>query len=156
MTAAEDKLNRPAEEDEDIILLTEVVEEPPREVVLDISAGKQGLGSPFQGSPLQAILEKPASGGADDDLSDFLASLKDLPQDLDIPAPLPATPQGEPEAAAPVDLLAFLGEARLKELLQEVVQETVAKLTQELAPQIIGEILDRKIDAWRQRQAEEE
>jgi hypothetical protein len=45
--AADDKVNRPAEEDEDIILLTEVVEEPPSEVVLEISAGEQELDSLF-------------------------------------------------------------------------------------------------------------
>ena len=161
--AADDKVNRPAEEDEDIILLTEVVEEPPSEVVLEISAGEQELDSLFlKDSPPPSSPETPGSADADDDLSDFLASLKDLPEDLGTPAvPLAApmkaaAPQGAPEPVGRGELMLSLSETQLKELVREVVQETVEKMSRELVPQVAAEVMDRKIGALRKRLAEEE
>jgi hypothetical protein len=155
--AADDKVNRPAEEDEDIILLTEVVKEPPSEVVLEIAAGEQELDSLFlKDSPPQPPIETSSSVDPDEDLSDFLASLKDLPEDLGTPAVPPGSPPAEPEAGGRREPRLSLTEAQLRELVREVVQETAEKLTQELAPQVTAQVLDKKIGALRQRLAEEE
>jgi hypothetical protein len=48
----------------------------------------------------------------------------------------------------------YLTEVQVKEIIHEVVQETGAQLTQKLALRIAGEVLDRKIGAWRKREQE--
>ncbi len=154
MAVADDKVAPPAEETEGVILLTEVAGEPLSEVVLEISAGKPDLESLFHPEePSASPPETPGTTEADEDLRDFLASLKDLPEDLGTPAiPVPVLP-AEPEAAVQGEAMLSWSEAQLKEIVREVVQEVVAKLTQEM-PQIAGEALERKIDA-RRRTGEE-
>ena len=157
MAAPSDQVNRAPDQDteeDDIILLTEVVEEPPSEVVLEISGGEQELESLLKGAPSQTSQETTG-------LEDFLSSLEDLPEDLGTPAipaassevsaPLKTEPQEGSATGEPAELMLTLSETELKELLREVAQETMEKLTHEM-----GEVLDRKIDAWRRRQPEKE
>jgi hypothetical protein len=159
MAAADNQVPPPAEENEDVILLTDLVEDAPSEVVLELYPGKQDVDSLFlKDSPLQSSPKTPASPDAEDDLGDLLASLKDLPEDLGA-APGAATREQtavpeEPEAPGHREPMLYLTEVQLKEIIHEVVQETGAQLTQKLALRIAGEVLDRKIGAWRKREQE--
>lgn len=157
MAAADDKVNSPIEENEGIILLTEVMGEPPSEVVLEISAGKPDLKSIFlPEEPPPSPPDTPGATEPDEDLSDFLSSLKELPEDLGTSAIPPAVLPGEPGTVGQGEPMLSLSETQLKEIVQEVVQEAVEKLTYELAPQIVVQALERKISALRQRQAGKE
>jgi hypothetical protein len=171
MTAPPDQVNSVpprSEEEEDIILLTEVVEEPPGEVVLVLAPDQQELDSLAlrESAPPESPPATPAPAAGDEDLNDFLASLKDLPEDLGTPAiaaaahePLvpqesPARP-GELEEAVRRQLASSFSEDQLKEIVREVVQETVEKLSQELVPKIAAQVMDQKIAALLKRLAEE-
>lgn len=160
MAAADHQVNPPVEEDEDVILLTEVVAEPPREVVLEISPGGSELDSLLgKDLPAPAAPETSPAAKANDDLNDLLASLKDLPEDLGAPAKAPGEGgvlRGKPEMAGREELRWSLTETQLRDLVREVAQETVEKLLRELAPQVTAQVLDGKINAWRRRVAEEE
>jgi hypothetical protein len=174
MAAASDQVNQPspaAEEEEEIILLTDVVEDPPSEVVLEIAPGEQELDSLFmeelRSRESESPPEAPAAADEDEALDDFLASLKDLPEDLGSPAISPSfseerasqeypVPQATLEEVVRRELESFLSEAQLQEIVREVVQETVGKISQELVPQIAAQVMDRKIGALLKRLAEEE
>ncbi len=175
MATVSDQVNQnspaAAEEEEEIILLTDVAEDQPTEVVLEIASGGQELDSVFLKESMSretaSPSEAPAAAAEDDALDDFLASLKDLPEDLGTPAIPPSSgetlafqesppPQAGLEEAVSRELEAFLSEARLKDIVREVVQETVEKMSQELVPQIAAQVMDRKIAALLKRLAEEE
>lgn len=163
MAAVHDQINRPAEEDEDIILLTDVVEEPPNEVVLEIASGERELESLLgkEAAPQEAPSPTPAA--EDEDLEDFLASLKDSD-----PAAVPPRP---PESASSRELsvsqaelaemvrrevASCLSEAQLKAIVREVIQETVEDLSRELLPRLAAEVMDRKVSGLLKRLAAEQ
>ena len=102
----------PAEGVDDIIELTEVVDDTPAEtaedaaseVVLDFHPDSDELAS--LKSSAEPGMEKPETpaGPGEETLDDFLASLPDLPEDLDItpetmPFPRPGAPDLRPELA---------------------------------------------------------
>ena len=169
MADASDRLNQTpptAAEEEDIILLTDVVEAPPCEMVLEIAPEEQELDSLFfRESPSQ---EPPSQepGGEDEVLDDFLASLKDLPEDLGAPA-IPPTgsetpaiqedtaPQPDNEGTVRREVESFLSEAELKAIVREVLEETVEKISREILPQVAREVTDRKVAGLLQRLTQE-
>ena len=151
----------PAGED-DLIELTEVVEEPPlelgdeaaAEVVLDLPAGSDELAS--LKSPVEPPGEKPSippAAPSEESLDDFLASLPELPGDLDIPAENQRLKR--PAALAlPQEVAQRLSDAELKELVRQVVQETVERLARELFPQMASEAIERELALWKKRLTE--
>ncbi len=162
---ADDQIKRAAEEDEDIILLTDVVEEPPSEVVLEITTREAEPDSLLPRESASQDFPPPAPAAADEDLNDFLASLKD--EDLGAPAssgrsPAAAVPQSprfsqaEFEEAVRREVASFLSEARLNAILREVIQEKVENLSGELLTQTAREVLERKVSGLLKQLAAEE
>jgi hypothetical protein len=140
----------PAEGGDDVIELTEVVEEAPAEVVLDFRPGSDDLAS--LKSTAEPREEKPPAP-PEESLDDFLASLPDLPEDLDIspeasPPPRPETP------VLPQDLAQRLSDEQFQELVRQVVQETVERLARELFPQMASEAIERELSLIKKRLTE--
>ncbi len=167
MAAAADHQDRfppdAGEEEEEVILLTEVVEDLPTEVVLHL-AGETVPDSLYLKEPGRGEPESPppASVGGDD-LEEFLASLKDLSADSGAPASAASASLADPsvlqegfEEAARRQLASFLESPRLMEIVQEAVRETVEKMSQELLPRIAAQVLEQKIGAILKRLAQEE
>ena len=152
----------PAGGEDDLIELTEVVEEAPleltdeatAEVVLDFRPGSGELAS--LKSPPVAQEEKPPTPPAapsEESLDDFLASLPELPEDLDIPPE--ETPRKSPAAMdLRQELAGRLSDAELKELVRQVVQETVERLARDLFPQMASEAIERELTLWKKRLTE--
>ena len=152
----------PASGEDDLIELTEVVEEAPleltdeatAEVVLDFRPGSGELAS--LKSPPEAQEEKPPTPPAapsEESLDDFLASLPELPEDLDIPPE--ETPRKSPAAMdLRQELAGRLSDAELKELVRQVVQETVERLARDLFPQMASEAIERELTLWKKRLTE--
>ncbi len=84
---------------------------------------------------------------------DFLASLPDLPEDLDIPSETPPPQQGA-DPALPQELAERLSDAELKELVREVVQEKVERLAREVFPEMATEAIERELNLWKKRLTE--
>ena len=157
MSAPADRVNRSSlehgEEEEEIILLTEVVEEPPSETVLNLTSGERELDSLFPGELSAGGPESPPEVTlAGEELDDFLASLKDLPEDLGASASAPPAPRAEPpglhhglEEAVRRELAAFLQSPRFREMLQEVLQDMVEKMSQDLLPRMAAQVLEQKV-----------
>jgi hypothetical protein len=147
---------------DDIIELTELVEEVPAEpfdeataeVVLDFQ-GENGMDilKAMEEAPEEAPPPDPPGVPQEDSLDDFLASLPELPEDLDVPAAAP--PPVEP-AAAPLgqELAGRLSDADLVEVVRQVVQETVERLARELFPKIACEAIDRELTLLKKRLTE--
>jgi hypothetical protein len=151
----------PVEEGDDVIELTEVVAEAPAEevdeataeVVLDFRPGDDLASLKSTAEPLE---EEPAASPAapkEESLDDFLATLPDLPEDLDIspevsPPPKPAVP------VLPPDLAQRLNDPEFKELVRQVVQETVERLARELFPQMASEAIERELNLIKKRLTE--
>ena len=148
--------------DDEVIELTEVVEEAaapgpdeaPAEVVLDFRPDRDDLD--FLKPPADSQEESQAAppvAPQEESLDDFLASLPDLPADLDIspdttPASAPPTPQ------LPQDLAQRLSDAELTELVRQVVQETVERLARELFPGMASAAIERELNLWKKRLTE--
>jgi len=160
----------PSGGDDDIIELTEAVDEgaaevmdqASAEVVLDFGPGSDlsALKGPDE-PPAEPVVPSPAP--PEESLDDFLATLPELPEDLDIPTATPKAPAAPPAAAAPAtpagpDLRRELGERlsdeELRELVRQVVQETVERLAREVFPQMAAEALDRELALWKKRLSE--
>lgn len=153
MSAPADRVNRSpldrGEEEEEVILLTEVLEEPPSETVLNLTSGEPELDSLFPGEPSAGGPGfPPEAAPAGEELDDFLASLKDLPEDLGSSASAPPAPGAESpglhhslEEAVRRELAAFLQSPQFKEMLQE----TVEKMSQDLLPRLAAQVLEQKI-----------
>jgi hypothetical protein len=156
----------PAEGVDDVIELTEVVEEAPTEavqeastemvdeataeVVLDFRPGSDELAS--LKSSAEPREEKPAAP-REDSLDDFLASLPDLPEDLDI-SPEASPPPGLKTPDLRQELAQRQSDAELQELVRQVVQETVERLARELFPQMASEAIERELNLWKKRLTE--
>jgi len=141
------------------IELTEVVEDTPaaapedaqEEVILDLSAGGRDQESSVQPPGEQQDSPFPVPGG--DPLDDLLASLPDLPEDLDT-APEKTPP---PEQAAPdlrPELAERLSDEELRELVRQVIEEKVERLIREVFPQMAAEAIDRELSRWKKRLTE--
>ena len=147
--------------EDDLIELTEVMEEGPveltddasAEVVLDFRA-EYDLSS--LKSPVEPPEEKPPAlpkRPPEESLDDFLASLPELPEDLDVP---PEDRLVEIPAAleAPLDLAGRLSDDELRELVRQAVQETVERLARELFPRMASEAIERELTLWKKRLTE--
>jgi len=153
-----DQTRPPPAGEDDLIELTEVVEEVPleladegtAEVVLDFSGGSDDLAS--LKAPAETREEQP-SAPPGETLDDFLASLPELPEDLDVP---PETPPLKPPAATDLhqELAQRLSDAELAELVRQVVQETVERLARELLPKMASEAIERELQLWKKRLTE--
>jgi len=145
--------------DEDIIELTEAVDQASAEVVLDFGPGSDlsALKGPSEPPPEPDV---PAPAPPEESLDDFLATLPELPEDLDIPTATPKAPAAPPAAAAPAtpDLRRELGERlsdeELRELVRQVVQETVERLAREVFPEMASQAIDRELARWKKRLSE--
>jgi hypothetical protein len=148
--------------EDDIIELTEVVEDAPAEIVEDATA-EVVLDFRSGGDDLESLksLVKPQDDKQaappvtppEESLDDFLASLPDFPEDLDIspetpPLQMPATQDLRQELAE------RLSDAELKELVRQVVQETVERLAREVFPEMAAEALERELHLWKKRLTE--
>jgi hypothetical protein len=148
--------------EDDIIELTEVVEDAPAEivedataeVVLDFRSGGDDLESlKSLVKPQEEAQEAPPAVPREESLDDFLASLPDLPEDLDIP---PETPPLQMQAAQDPrqELSERLSDEELKELVRQVVQETVERMAREVFPEMAAEAIERELHLWKKRLTE--
>jgi|UniRef100_A0A7V6A575 hypothetical protein len=159
----------PEGEGDEVIDLTEVIEESPAEaagetlpqmadtgpaeVVLDYRAGSDDR-TPlkFSVKPVEPREEKPPAS-QEESLDDFLASLPDLPEDLDISPEAPPPPR--PQAAVPPqDPAGRLSDAELRDMVREIVQERVDRLARELFPQLAAEAIERELNRLKKRLTE--
>ncbi len=148
----------PSGSEDDIIELTEVVDDAPTEVpedataeaVLDFRTGGDDMES--LKSPVTPTKE-PQEAPREESLDDFLASLPDLPEDLDIS---PETPPLKMQATQDLrqELAERLSDEELKELVRQVVQETVERLAREVFPEMATEALERELHLWKKRLTE--
>lgn len=151
----------PPDGEDDIIELTEVVEDAPAEVaedataevVLDFRSGDDLESLKSLVKPPEELQEAPPAVPSEESLDDFLASLPDLPEDLDIS---PETPPLQMQAAQDPrpELADRLSDEELKELVRQVVQETVERLAREVFPEIAAEAIERELHLWKKRLTE--
>lgn len=165
--------------DDDIIELTEAVDEAPAEaadlatteVVLEFSPGSDlsALKAPAE-PPAERAAPRPASFGSispepaalepapsEESLDDFLSSLSELSPDLDLTdetplAPPPAAPGPDQEVVS--GLAERLSDEELREMVRQVVQETVERLAREIVPEIAAQAIDRELARWKKRLSE--
>ena len=139
---------------DDIIELTEVVEqtadEAPQEgnaeVVLDFGGGDDLEALKSQVKPPEA----PPTAPPEESLDDFLASLPDLPDDLDV-SPVTPLPPSQSTQDPRQELAERLSDEELKELVRQVVQEKVERLVEEMFPKMAAEAIDRELTRWKKR-----
>jgi len=141
-----DKAPVPAEEE--VILLTQVVEEPPTEPVLELTDGEGDfLTRPFSPARPEAL---PAGAETDDSLADLLAALKELPPDF-------AGPEDPAGAAEPAPAPAFsLPEAEVAAGVRQVAAEIIERLAREVVPQVAERLVAQEIRALKQRLCRED
>jgi hypothetical protein len=159
-----------AEEGDEVIELTEVVgeataeavqeapaemvDEATAEVVLDLRAESDNLASLKSSAEIQE--KKPAAPPAppgEESLDDFLASLPDLPEDLDI-APKASPPPKSSVSDLRQDLAQRLSDAELQEMVRQVIQETVERVARELFPQMAAEAIESEMNLIKKRLTE--
>ncbi len=133
------------EDEEPLELTDEVADEVAAEVVLDFRDGTDGIAAlkAPSASPEEAPTAPPAAP-PEESLDDFLASLPELPEELDIPdagSPL----KGAAAPDLPRELAGRLDEAELQDLVRRVVQETVERLARELVPPLAAEAIEREL-----------
>lgn len=174
-----------AAEDEEVIDLTEILEEGASETVIEISSKAEELDSLDLKSLLAQEAEtEPAAGEKEEEsLEDLLSSLKVEPteplpaseaESEPIPEPEPtpeAEPTPEPEpppemavppAAAAVSeeemrqqVQASLSEDQIREIVREVVQEVAERLCREMFPEVAAQVVSREIEALKKSLEEE-
>jgi len=175
---------KPAAE-EDVIDLTEILEEGASETVIEISSKMEELDSldlksllaqevEAEGQPPEAPV--PAGGGKEESLEDLLSSLKEEPEEPPAapapeipfePIPEPGEPVPLPEMAVPPEAAAVseeevqqqvqasLSEDRILEIVREMVRETVEKICRELFPAVASQVVTQEIEALKKRVEEE-
>jgi hypothetical protein len=151
----------PSSGGDDIIELTEVVEQTTEmpedanaEVVLDFRTGDDDLESlKSQVKPPKEEQEAPPAVPREESLNDFLASLPDLPDDLDISRESPPS-QSQAIPDPRQELAERLSDEELKELVRQVVQEKVERLVEEMVPKMAAEAIERELAHLKKRLAE--
>lgn len=138
--------------DDDVILLTRVVEEPPTEVVLELEGEELVFLNRTAADSQPAPAPAPA-GEVEDSLADLLASLKELPADFSPPAPtpLPLSPGAPPPPEVGSMPQMPLDEAELADLVRQLAAEVVERLARELVPQVAESLVAQEIKAWKKR-----
>ena len=158
MSPPEQTKPSPPSGEDDIIELTEVVEQPAdevpedanAEVVLDFRGGDDLESLKSQVKPSEAEPEAPPTVPREESLDDFLVTLPDLPDDLDVsPEPPPPPSQTTPDPRQ--ELAERLSDDELKELVRRVVQEKVERLVEEMFPKMAAEAIDRELTRWKKR-----
>jgi len=135
--------------EEEIILLTEVLEEPPLEPVLELGDEERDF--------LKGPKIPPASPEADDSLADLLAALKDLPPEFPVPEESPPDPLASPRAApasettVPVAPVLPMSEAQMAEMVRQAATEIVTRLAREVVPQVAERLVAEEIRALKKR-----
>ncbi len=131
----------------------ETVDEGTAEVVLDYRPGGVDLASlKASAEPVEPQEEKPAAP-LEESLDDFLASLPDLPEDLDI-SPEASPPPRSQIQDLPQDLAQRLSDAELQDMVRQIVQETVDRLARELMPRMAAEAIERELNLIKKRLTE--
>lgn len=134
----------------------EVSEDAPAEVVLDFSSGDQDPESlKSQVKPPAEQPESLSTAPREESLDDFLASLPDLPENLDT-SPEPETPALQKPAAQDLGqaLTERLSDEGLKELVRQVIEEKVERLVRESFPGMAAEAIERELSLWKKRLTE--
>jgi hypothetical protein len=163
-----------AEDAEEVIDLTEILEEGASETVIEISAKMDELDSLDLKSLLsQGAATEPAPGPKDEEeasLEDLLSSLKEpaaepLPAAAEpppAPEPIPPPEMAVPPlaAAAPVEevrqlVQAALSEDQIRQIVREVVQEIAERLCREMFPEVASQVVSREIAALKKSLEEE-
>jgi hypothetical protein len=130
--------------EDDIIELTEVVEsalaeapeDAPAEVVLDFSSGghhQESLKSLVKLSEERG--EHSSKAPREESLDDFLASLPDLPEEMDTAPETPPPPQQTASDPGP-ELVERLSDEDLREMVRQVIEEKVERLAREVFPEM--------------------
>ena len=148
------------EEEGDLIELVEVMEEDEPleltdeaadEVVLDFRGGSDLAALKPEASLQEEKPPAPPAVPKEESLDDFLATLPELPEDLDIPD---ATLRGVAAPDLPRELAGRLNEEELQELVRQVVQDTVTRLAQEMVPSLAAEAIERELARLKKRLVE--
>ncbi len=141
MATVDDRL-MPAEEE--VILLTRVVEEPPIEPVLELTDEEGDLPAGLQEPPRPAVASPPGAD-TDDSLADLLAALKEMPPDF--------AAREEPPAAqeAPVTTALPLPEEEVAAVVRQVAAEIIERLAREIVPQVAERLVAEEIRALKER-----
>ena len=132
--------------EDDIIELTEVV--------LDFRSGTDDLAALKSPPPSPEEMTEAALVEAEESLNDVLASLPDLPDDLDIPTAAPPPETRAPEQDLRQELAERLDEAELQDLVRQVVQETVERLAREMLPEMATAAIEREVNLLKKRLTE--
>jgi hypothetical protein len=165
--------------EEEIIDLTDILEEGASETVIEISSKMEDLDSLDLKTLLSQEAETKPPEPADtaqekkeESLEDLLYSLKEEPEE---PAAAPASepipeptsepvplPESAPPAAASVSeedvrqqVQASLSEDRILEIVREVVRETVERICRELFPGVASQVVTQEIAALKKSLEEE-
>ena len=146
------------EDGEPLELTDEAADEVAAEVVLDFRDGTDGIAAlKAPAAPPEEAPPTPPAAPPEESLDDFLASLPELPEELDIPdntLSLRAAAASDPPPDLPPDLAGRLDEAELQDLVRRVVQETVERLARELVPPLAAEAIERELARVKKRLAE--
>lgn len=131
--------------EEEVILLTQVVEEPPIEPVLELAEGEKDFPARLKEPPRLAAA---APGGADmdDSLADLLAALKELPPDFAASGEAPAISDPIPTAPAP-----SLPEAEMASIVRQVAAEIIERLAREVVPQVAERLVAAELRALKEK-----
>lgn len=138
-----DKIPAPAEEE--VILLTQVVEEPPIEPVLELAEGGEDFLARLKEPPRLAGTS-PGGADPDDSLADLLAALKELPPDFVAPGEAPTISDPIPTAPAP-----SLPEAEMVAIVRQVATEIIERLAREVVPQVAERLVTAEIRALKEK-----
>lgn len=136
--------NIPVSAEEEVILLTQVVEEPPIEPVLEIPEGEEDFLAGL-GKPPRMSTASPAGAESDDSLADLLATLKELPPDFGS-GDLPAPPEPAPATAA-----LPLQKAEVTAIVRQVAAEIIERLAREIVPQVAERLVAAEIRALKEK-----
>src|SRR4030042_1685056 len=177
-TKNQDLESEPQAEKEEIIDLTEVLDEGASETVIEISAKMDELDSldlkTLLAEEAEDKTEPPAPPGdapgeKDESLEDLLSSLQETPEEPPTapeaesapePAPPPEMAVPPPVAAAPEEERRQQGQAALsqdqiREIVREGVQEPAERLCRELFPEVPSQGVSREIAALKKSLEEE-
>ena len=158
MSPPEQTKPSPPSSGDDIIELTEVVEQAAEEVpadantevVQDFRGGDDLESLKSQVKPPEADPETSPTVPQEESLDDFLASFPDLPDDPDVSLETP-TQQSQATQDPRQELAERLSDEELKELVRQVVQEKVERLVEEMFPKMATEAIEWELTLWKKR-----
>lgn len=131
--------------EEEVILLTQVVEEPPIEPVLELAEGEEDFLAKLK-EPPQPAMAPPGTTETDDSLADLLAALKEMPPDFAAPRDLAPAPEPVPGTPVPA-----LPEAEVAAIVRQVATEIIERLAREVVPQVAERLVAAEIRALKEK-----